>query len=116
MRGQHQSQAGVIRESLSDESDVETRYEFAAYTICGAVSTRRGEIEGLPHNTLSKPLQRTRLDGLRRVRQGFILDVQRPYRLQRLRRRIWRQPWASSQMGTMAVVCLYSLETQGGHT
>jgi len=60
MRGQHQSQAGVIRESLSDESDVETRYEFAAYTICGAVSTRRGEIEGLPHNTLSKPLQRSK--------------------------------------------------------
>ena len=39
------------------------------------MSTRRGgEIEGLPHNTLSRPLQRTRLDGLRRVRKKLSFE------------------------------------------
>ncbi len=41
-RGQHQSQAGVVHENYPDRSNGETCYEFAAYTICGAVSASRG--------------------------------------------------------------------------
>ena len=38
------------------------------------MSTRQGEIEVLPHNTLSKPLQRTRSDGLRRIRKMDLFE------------------------------------------